>query len=72
MWVSLGMFKIQKRFVFGQNCMLWKIIGLYEIFHGFKVRIIVGKGQNYSQTKYPQITQQLFIYRIINKDDSQC
>ena len=25
-------------------CTLWKFIGLYKIFHGFEVQIIVGKG----------------------------
>ena len=40
-WVPLGMSKLQKPLIFGQNL---HVIGLYEIFHGFKGQIIVGKG----------------------------
>ena len=38
-WLSLGMFEIQKWSIFAQNLDVWKFIGLYEIFYGFKVQI---------------------------------
>ena len=58
LWVSLEMSKIQKRFIFGQNLHVMEVLD-------FMKYLMDSKHNNL------QVTQQLFMYRIISKHDNQ-
>ena len=58
LWVSLEMSKIQKRFIFGQNLHVIEVLDFMKYFMDSKYNNL-------------QVTQQLFMYRIISKHDNQ-